>query len=55
MRCSRRRIVDDFVAEVTAGLGPDAPAMGIARSMREPPESLPDVPAFERVIAALRA
>jgi len=43
----RQQLIDDFVAGVFAGVAPEAPAMGIARGMRE----LPDEPAPEQVEA----
>jgi DNA-binding transcriptional MerR regulator len=47
----RQRIIDDFVEHVTEGIDPEAPAMGIARSMRQMPAGLPDEPAPEQVDA----
>ena len=50
----RQRIIDDFVDGVfactdLAGTGPDAPAAGIARGMRQLPADLPDDPSPEQV------
>ncbi|MGI5231305.1 MerR family transcriptional regulator [Actinoallomurus sp. CA-142502] len=47
----RQQIIDDFVQYVVAGVDPDAPAMGIADSMRRLPADLPDDPAPEQVDA----
>ncbi|WP_329240854.1 MerR family transcriptional regulator [Actinoallomurus sp. NBC_01490] len=46
----RQQIIDEFVQYVVADLDPDAPAMGIADSMRRLP-ALPDDPAPEQVDA----
>jgi DNA-binding transcriptional MerR regulator len=46
----RQQIIDEFVQYVVADIDPDAPAMGIADSMRRLPE-LPDDPAPEQVDA----
>jgi DNA-binding transcriptional MerR regulator len=47
----RQQIIDDFVQSVVEGIDPDAPAMGIAQSMRKMPAELPDDPAPEQVDA----
>ena len=47
----RQQIIDDFVDDVFQGTGPDAPAAGIARGMRQLPADLPDDPAPEQVNA----
>ncbi|WP_106401904.1 helix-turn-helix domain-containing protein [Actinocorallia populi] len=47
----RQQLIDDFLAEVAEGIDPDAPAMGIVRSMRRLPAELPDDPAPEQVDA----
>jgi DNA-binding transcriptional MerR regulator len=47
----RQQIIDDFVDAVVDGMDPDAPAMSIARSMREMPAELPDDPTPEQVDA----
>jgi DNA-binding transcriptional MerR regulator len=47
----RQQIIDDFVDGVFAGTDPDAPAMGIARGMRQLPADLPDDPAPDQVNA----
>ncbi|MCO6008888.1 MerR family transcriptional regulator [Actinoallomurus purpureus] len=47
----RQQIIDDFVQSVVEGIEPDAPAMGIAQSMRKMPAELPDDPAPEQVDA----
>jgi DNA-binding transcriptional MerR regulator len=47
----RQRIIDDFVDGTFAGTDPDAPAMGIARGMRQLPAELPDDAAPEQVDA----
>lgn len=47
----RQRIIDDFVQEMVEGTDPDAPARGIAESMRRLPAELPDDPAPEQVDA----
>jgi DNA-binding transcriptional MerR regulator len=47
----RQQILDDFVAEIFAGVDPASPAMGIARGMRQMPAELPDDPAPEQVDA----
>ncbi|GAA4056399.1 MerR family transcriptional regulator [Actinomadura miaoliensis] len=47
----RQQIIDEFVQSVVEGVDPDAPAMGIARSMRMMPAELPDDPAPEQVDA----
>ncbi len=47
----RQRIIDDFVDGIFEGTDPDAPAMGIARGMRQLPAELPDDPAPEQVDA----
>lgn len=47
----RQRMIDDFVAEMVEGMAPDAPAQGIAESMRRLPADLPDDPAPEQVDA----
>jgi DNA-binding transcriptional MerR regulator len=47
----RQQIIDDFVQYVVAGIDPDAPALGIADSMRRLPAELPDDPAPEQVDA----
>ncbi|GAB3986008.1 MerR family transcriptional regulator [Actinoallomurus acanthiterrae] len=47
----RQELIDAFVDHVTEGIDTDAPAMGIARSMRELPAELPEDPAPEQVDA----
>jgi DNA-binding transcriptional MerR regulator len=47
----RQQIIDDFIQSVVEGIDPDAPAMGIAQSMRKMPAELPDDPAPEQVDA----
>jgi len=47
----RQQILDDFVAEIFAGVDPASPVMGIARGMRQMPAELPDDPAPEQVDA----
>ncbi|HEX8006961.1 MAG TPA: MerR family transcriptional regulator [Trebonia sp.] len=47
----RQQVLDDFVAEIFAGVDPASPAMGIARGMRQMPAELPDEPAPEQVDA----
>jgi DNA-binding transcriptional MerR regulator len=47
----RQQIIDDFVDGIFQGVDPDAPAMGIARGMRQLPAELPDDPAPEQVDA----
>jgi DNA-binding transcriptional MerR regulator len=47
----RQELIDEFVDHVTEGVDADAPAMGIARSMRELPAELPEDPAPEQVDA----
>jgi DNA-binding transcriptional MerR regulator len=47
----RRQIIDEFVDRTFAGMGPDDPALGIARGMRDLPADLPDDPAPEQVDA----
>jgi DNA-binding transcriptional MerR regulator len=47
----RQQIIDDFVDGIFHGVDPDAPAMGIARGMRQLPAELPDDPAPEQVDA----
>jgi DNA-binding transcriptional MerR regulator len=47
----RQQIIDDFVDGVFQGVDPDAPAMGIARGMRQLPAELPDDPAPGQVDA----
>jgi cell division septation protein DedD len=47
----RQRIIDDFVDGIFQGTDPGAPAMGIARGMRQLPAELPDDPAPEQVDA----
>jgi DNA-binding transcriptional MerR regulator len=47
----RQQIIDDFVDGIFQGVDPDAPAMGIARGMRQLPADLPDDPAPEQVDA----
>ncbi len=47
----RQQIIDDFVDETFADVDPQAPAMGIARSMRQLPAELPDDPTPEQVDA----
>jgi len=47
----RQQMIDDFLAEVAEGIDPEAPAMGIVRSMRRMPAELPDDPAPEQVDA----
>jgi DNA-binding transcriptional MerR regulator len=47
----RQQILDDFVAEIFAGVDPESPVMGIARGMRQLPAELPDDPAPEQVDA----
>lgn len=49
----RQQIIDEFVDAAFAGIGPDDPAMGIARGMRGLPDSLPDDPTPEQVDAWL--
>jgi DNA-binding transcriptional MerR regulator len=49
----RQQIIDEFVDATFAGIGPDDPAMGIARGMRMLPDSLPDDPSPEQVDAWL--
>lgn len=49
----RQQIIDEFVDAAFAGIGPDDPAMGIARGMRALPGSLPDDPSPEQVDAWL--
>lgn len=47
----RQQIIDDFVEDTFAGVDPQAPAVGIARNMRQLPAELPDDPAPEQVDA----
>jgi hypothetical protein len=47
----RQQIIDDFVAEVFAGIAPDAPGAGLAQAMRGRPADLPDDPTDEEVDA----
>ncbi|MBC6465211.1 MerR family transcriptional regulator [Actinomadura alba] len=47
----RQQIIDEFVDGIAEGIDPEAPAMGIARSMRQLPADLPDDPAPEQVDA----
>jgi DNA-binding transcriptional MerR regulator len=47
----RQQMIDDFVADVFSGVSPEAPAAGIARSMRQLPAQLPDDPTPEQVDA----
>jgi DNA-binding transcriptional MerR regulator len=47
----RQQIIDDFVDSTFANVDPQAPAMGIARNMRQLPAELPDDPAPEQVDA----
>ncbi|WP_091202516.1 helix-turn-helix domain-containing protein [Micromonospora narathiwatensis] len=47
----RQRIIDDFVAEVFAGLPGDAPGAGLADAMRALPAELPDEPTDAEVDA----
>jgi hypothetical protein len=49
----RQQIIDEFVDATFAGVGPEDPAMGIARGMRALPAELPDDPAPEQVDAWL--
>lgn len=47
----RQQIIDDFVDKTFAGIDPDAPGAGIAKSMRQMPAELPDDPTPEQVDA----
>ncbi|WP_123668514.1 MerR family transcriptional regulator [Actinocorallia herbida] len=47
----RQRMIDGFVAEIVEGMAADAPARGIAESMRRLPADLPDDPTPEQVDA----
>jgi DNA-binding transcriptional MerR regulator len=47
----RRQIIDEFVDRTFAGMGPDDPALSVARGMRALPADLPDDPAPEQVDA----
>ncbi|WP_229402561.1 helix-turn-helix domain-containing protein [Micromonospora okii] len=47
----RQRIIDDFVAEVFAGVPADAPGGGLAGAMRALPPALPDEPTDAEVDA----
>lgn len=47
----RQRIIDDFVAEVFAGVPTDAPGAGLAGAMRALPAELPDDPSDAEVDA----
>jgi DNA-binding transcriptional MerR regulator len=47
----RQQIIDDFVAEVFAGIDPDAPGAGLAGVMRTLPADLPDEPTDGEVSA----
>lgn len=47
----RQQMIDDFVRDVFDGVDPEAPAAGIARSMRRLPAELPDDPDPEQVDA----
>jgi DNA-binding transcriptional MerR regulator len=47
----RQQIIDEFVDSIAEGIDPDAPAMGVAHSMRRLPAELPDDPAPEQVDA----
>jgi DNA-binding transcriptional MerR regulator len=47
----RRKMIDDFVDQVFAGIDPNAPGAGIAQGMRQMPAELPDDPTPEQVDA----
>ncbi len=47
----RQQMIDDFLRDISEGIDPDAPAMGVVRSMRRMPAELPDDPAPEQVDA----
>lgn len=47
----RQQIIDDFVAEVFAGIDPQAPGAHLAGAMRALPADLPDEPSDEEVAA----
>ncbi|GAB2845648.1 MerR family transcriptional regulator [Actinocorallia aurea] len=47
----RQRMIDEFVAEIVEGVAEDAPARGIAESMRRLPADLPDEPTAAQVDA----
>lgn len=49
----RQQIIDEFVDATFAGVGPDDPAMNIAKGMRMLPEAPPDDPSPEQVDAWL--